>query len=40
MFIIGEKGKRNNKLFHNHGQRQYIYNERGEVKKIIYHDNK
>lgn len=30
-------GHRNNKLASNHGQRQYIFNGRGEIIKTIYH---
>lgn len=31
------QGHRNNKLAFNHGQRQFIFNGRGEVVKTIYH---
>lgn len=43
MIFIGPKGKRNNRLSRNNGQRQYIYGDvltNGEKKlvKIIYHE--
>lgn len=33
----GVQGHRNNRLASNHGQRQFIFNGRGEIIKTIYH---
>lgn len=38
MRFLGRKGKRNNRLKTNNGQRQYITQPTGEIIKVIFHD--